>query len=109
MIGGFGDILAMESWQSFVNYELVRGNSIWRFAMVLAGVLATMIIGRIAQYTINNYATKREQKKAETGFTSTLKALSKPVYVGIVAIGINFCKIFHFLISVPAPLSENIS
>jgi MscS family membrane protein len=96
MIGGFGDILAMDSWQSFVNYELVRGNSVWRFAMVLAGVLAVMIVGRIAQYAINNFASKLERKKAETGFTSTLKALSKPVYVGVVAIGINFCQIFLY-------------
>lgn len=96
MISKFGDILAMESWQNFVNYELVRGNSVWRFAMVLAGILATMIVGRIAQYAINNFAVKREQKKTETGFTSTLKALSKPVYVGIVAVGINFCRIFLY-------------
>jgi len=96
MIGGFGDILAMESWQSFVNYELVRGNSVWRFAMVLAGILSAMVIGRIAQYTVTNYTTKREQKNAGTGFTSTLKALPKPVYVGIVAIGINFCRVFLY-------------
>jgi len=96
MTGGLMNILAAETWQSFVNYELVRGNSVWRFAMVMVGVLAAMIVGRIAQYTVNNYALKREQKKAETGFTSTLKALSKPVYVGIIAVGINFCKVFLY-------------
>ncbi len=93
-----GNTLATaDSWYDIINYQLVRGNSIWRFALVLAVILITMVVGKIVQYAINGFADKREKKVGPTGVTSTLKALTKPIYVGIFAMGLKLCMSFlHF-------------
>ncbi len=97
MTGIMGNLLAAtDSWYNVINYELVRGNTIWRFAMVLAVILITMIVGKIVQYAITGFANKREKKTGQTGITSTLKALTKPIYVGIFAIGFNLSKSFLY-------------
>lgn len=83
-------------WMNFINYEIIRGNSVWRFALVLAGILATMIIGRIVQFIINTYTSKLEKKVGETTITSLFKALAKPIFVGIFAFGLNSCKFFLY-------------
>ena len=38
-----------QSWTDIINYEIVRGNTLWRFALVLTGIVVTMVAGRIAQ------------------------------------------------------------
>ncbi|MCK5172061.1 MAG: mechanosensitive ion channel family protein [Planctomycetes bacterium] len=98
MTGIMGNTLATaDSWYDIINYQLVRGNSIWRFALVLAVILITMVVGKIVQYAINGFADKREKKVGPTGVTSTLKALTKPIYVGIFAMGLKLCMSFlHF-------------
>jgi MscS family membrane protein len=113
MITGLQDILAAgNSWLDIVNFEIIRGNTIWRFALVLVGILMTMAAGRfalvlvgilmtmaagrIAQFVINRYVTKREEKRGPTASTLFLKALAKPIYVGIFAFGLNFCKVFLY-------------
>lgn len=97
MAGGMGNILAeAESWYDIINYELVRGNSVWRFAVVLAVILVTMVIGKIVQHAITSFADRREKKNGQTGGTSTLKALTKPIYVGIFAMGLKLCTSFLY-------------
>jgi len=97
MTGAMGNLLAAaDSWYDVINYELVRGNTIWRFALVLAAILITMVVGKIVQYAINAFANKREKKSGQTGVTSTLKALTKPIYVGIFAMGLKLCMSFLY-------------
>ena len=50
-------------WPKTVNYEIVRGNPIWRLGLVLLAVLVAMAAGRIAQFAINSYAVRLERKK----------------------------------------------
>ena len=97
MITGTKDMLAAgNSWLDVINFEIIKGNAIWRFALVLVGILVTMAAGRIVQFVINRYVTRREQKRGVTVTTLFLKALSKPIYVGVFAFGLNFCKVFLY-------------
>jgi MscS family membrane protein len=58
--------------------------------------MVTMAAGRIVQFIINRYVTRREQKKGAAVTTLFLKALAKPIYVGVFAFGFNFCKVFLY-------------
>ena len=51
MILGMG-----ESFAEIINYELIRGNVIWRFGVILIIILAAMVAGRIVQFLFNSYA-----------------------------------------------------
>lgn len=75
-------------WSKTIHYEIVRGNTIWRFGLVLLALLVAMAAGRIVQFVINGYATRLARKKGERPFSLLLKALVKPIYVAIFAGGI---------------------
>jgi MscS family membrane protein len=76
-----------------VNYEIIKGNAIWRFGLVLLVVLVAMAAGRIVQFAINSYAKRLAKKKGEAPLTLLLKALANPVYVAVFAAGIFFAKV----------------
>ena len=80
------------SWAKFINYPIVRGNSLWRFLLVLLVVLVAMVVGRMVQYAINSYALRLERKKGVNALILLLRALANPVYVAVFAAGIFFCK-----------------
>jgi len=84
-------IIASADWLlKTVNYEIIKGNAIWRFALVLLVVLVAMAAGRIIQFAINSYAVRLARKKGQGPLTLLLKALANPVYVAIFAAGV-FC------------------
>jgi MscS family membrane protein len=83
-------------WSKTINYEIIKGNPIWRFALVLLAVLATMAAGRIVQYAIDSYALRKEKKRGVAVLTLFLKCLSKPIYVAIFALGLFICKLFLY-------------
>ncbi len=80
-------------WNAIINYEIIRGNSIWRFALVLLVVLITMAVGRVIQFAMSGYASRLVQKKGEGLRSLLLKALLKPVYVAIFAAGVSLAKV----------------
>lgn len=42
------EIAGLADWlTNTINYEIIKGNTIWRFGLVLLVVLATMVTGRI--------------------------------------------------------------
>ena len=84
---------ATDWWSKTINYEIIRGNTIWRFGLVLLAILVAMLAGRIVQFSIIGYAGRLAQKKGEGPLTLLLKALAKPVYVATLAAGIFFAKI----------------
>ncbi len=87
------EITGMADWLTkTINYEIIKGNTIWRFGLVLLVVLAAMATGRIVQFVINSYAGRRAQKKGEGPLTLLLKALANPIYVAVFAAGIFFAK-----------------
>ncbi len=87
-------IIGLADWlPKTINYEIIKGNAIWRFGLVLLVVLAAMAAGRIVQFAINNYAKRLAKKKGEAPLTLLLKALANPVYVAMFAAGIFFAKV----------------
>ena len=91
MTASITPIIGLADWLlKTVNYEIIKGNAIWRFALVLLVVLVAMAAGRIVQFAINSYAKRLAKKKGEAPLTLLLKALANPVYVAIFAAGIFF-------------------
>ncbi|MHC4475229.1 MAG: mechanosensitive ion channel family protein [Planctomycetota bacterium] len=81
--------VAQGGWlEEMVNYELVKGNAIWRFGLVLLVVVAAMAAGRIAQAVISGYSRRKEAKKGVTIMTLLCNCLAKPIYVAIFAGGL---------------------
>jgi len=76
-----------------INYEIIKGNAIWRFGLVLLVVLAAMAAGRIVQFAINSYAVRLARKRGQSPLTLLLKALANPIYVAVFAAGIFFAKV----------------
>lgn len=83
-------------WAKTIDYQIIKGNAIWRFALVLLVILVTMVLGRIMQYGIESYARRREEKRGVSVVTLFLKCLSKPLYVAIFALGLFMCKLFLY-------------
>lgn len=81
-------------WNKTVNYEIIKGNAIWRFLVVLLVVLVTIAAGRMAQYFINNYALRRDEKHGVKVTTLFLRCLTKPISVALFALGLFVCKMF---------------
>jgi len=88
-----------ESAESFdwltntINYEIINGNAIWRFVLVLLVILAAMVAGRISQFAISVYASRKEGKQGLTALTLLLKCLSKPTSVVVFAFGFYLCRL----------------
>ncbi len=88
-----------------INYEIIKGNAIWRFALVLLIILAAMAIGRIARYAIDLYARQRKEKKGVSFLTLFLECITKPTSVAIFALGFYLCKlclVFEDITATPA-------
>jgi hypothetical protein len=79
-------------WQEIIDYELITGNAIWRFGLVLLVILLAMAGGRIAQYLLSAYAERRKQQKGVTLVALCCDSLAKPVYVAFFAAGIFLAK-----------------
>jgi len=88
MILGIG-----ESFAEIINYELIRGNAIWRFGAVLMIALAALVAGRIVQFSFNSYSARISKKKGEKPLGLVFKAIANPAYVVVFAIGLFFCKL----------------
>ena len=89
---GIGDAI-----DKILNYQIVRGNALWRFALVLLVVLVTMVAGRIIQFLLRAYAARLSKKKGERPVSLLVRALISPAYVAVFAVGLYFCKLpLHF-------------
>ena len=79
-------------WDKTVNYEIIEGNAIWRFLVVLLVVLVAMAAGRAVQYFINNYALRRDEKHGVKAKTLFLRCLTKPISVALFALALFVCR-----------------
>ncbi|MHC4104886.1 MAG: mechanosensitive ion channel family protein [Planctomycetota bacterium] len=86
-------ITIIGSADGFLRTEMIRGNEIWRFGLVLLVVVVTMVAGRIVQFAINRNAQRLSKKKGEGPLALLLKALANPVYVAIFAAGMFLAKV----------------
>jgi len=76
-----------------VNYELIRGNPIWRFALVLLVIVVTLAVGRIVQFIASAHAARLESKKGPTVVSLLLRSLANPIYVAVFAAGLLLAKL----------------
>jgi MscS family membrane protein len=74
-------------WVKIVNYEILTGNPIWRFALVLLVILVALAAGRIAQYALAGYSRGKKGRKGVTIITLFCDSLVKPIYVAVFAAG----------------------
>jgi len=70
------------------NYELCRGNAIWRFGLVLLVMIVALAAGRIVQFIVNSYAQRLTEKRGIGPLSLSLKSLANPIYVAVFSIGI---------------------
>jgi len=74
------------------NYQLITGNSVLRFVIVLVVVSLAMAAGRLAQGVIGSYSRRKQAKTGVTILTLLCDSLCKPIYVAIFAAGIFLAK-----------------
>ncbi|MGD8501227.1 MAG: mechanosensitive ion channel family protein [Phycisphaerales bacterium] len=99
-----------DRWVEIIDYEIIKGNAIWRFALVLLVVLATMVAGRIVQFALISRAGRREEKSGVTVLTILLRSLAKPMSVAIFGLGLYACKLcLVFEDTTATPVIEGIS
>ncbi len=82
------------SLYTIINYELMIGNPLWRFGMVLLGIMLTMVAGKIIQFFCLRFIERNRQKQRILVLITILESLIKPLYVAIFAVGLNVCKSF---------------
>lgn len=77
---------------SLFNYEIVRGNELWRFGLMMLIFIVVLFVGRVAQFTLKKYAEKLLKKNGENTLTLVLNSLINPIYVAVFAAGVYFAK-----------------
>ena len=83
--------LPTESLNQVLNYQF-HGNELWRFALLLAVIIATMIVARFVRYLTNRSARKLEQKQPLKLLQLFLKCLARPLAVAIFAAGFHLAR-----------------
>ncbi len=111
MVSALGKLLgSTDWWAKTINYEIIKGNAIWRFLLVLLVVLVALTAGRIVQFIVNRFVLRREKDRGVTIVTLFFKCLSKPISVAIFAIGLSLCKLcLVFEDKTAVPVIEGIS
>ena len=71
-----------------IDYEIISGNEIWRFLLVLIVVIAVMAAGKIVQYFLNGYAGRLDSKRGVTVLGLFLRCITKPLSVAFFAFGL---------------------
>ncbi|MBN1795560.1 MAG: mechanosensitive ion channel family protein [Sedimentisphaerales bacterium] len=80
-------------WDKTINYEIVTGNALWRFGLILIVLLVTLALGRIAQFFIESYVSRLDKKKGENTLSLVLKCLTKPISVAVYAFGLHLARL----------------
>ncbi|PKL49629.1 MAG: hypothetical protein CVV39_02665 [Planctomycetes bacterium HGW-Planctomycetes-1] len=83
---------AVNSLQSIINYEVIKGNPLWRLGLMLLAILFILAAAKILQVILYSYSQKIKAKRGINLITLTTEALSKPACVLIIGIGIAICK-----------------
>jgi MscS family membrane protein len=80
-------------WDKTINYQLVTGNAVWRFGLILIVVLITLAGGRAVQFVIAAYVGRLEKKRGENVLSITMRSLSKPSSVAVFGIGLHLARL----------------
>ncbi len=91
VITSFIDRSGLE-WLNVLNIEVIQGNEVWRFILLLIGIIATLTAGKVVQYLIGRYAQMHRGRFGENVWGIFIESLAKPAYVAVFAWGLNLCK-----------------
>jgi len=80
-------------WDKTVNYQIVTGNALWRFALVLIVLIITLTGGKVLQFLIDAYANRLERKRGDNVLSITLRCLTKPLSVAVFGIGLHLARL----------------
>jgi MscS family membrane protein len=86
----------VDVWTDVINYELLQGNAVWRFGLILIGIIITMTVGKIVQFIIRARVSRLKSKGQLTVVARIVESLEKPIYVAIFAVGLGLCKNFLY-------------
>jgi MscS family membrane protein len=86
-------LAATSLWDKTINYQIVTGNAVWRFGLILIVVIATLAGGRIVQFVMAAYANRLEARRGENVLSITLKCLTRPVSVVVFALGLHLARL----------------
>ena len=81
-------------FSGILDYELVKGNQLWRFLPILVIMIVAIASGRIAVFILMGKAAKKEVKYDKTALSIFIKSISKPVSVALFALGLFISKMF---------------
>lgn len=79
---------------TILNYELINGNGIWRFGLILLTILVTMVAGKIVQIIGLRFVKHSRNKQSFPVLTSIVESVVKPVYTAVFAVGLHISKSF---------------
>lgn len=81
-------------FESIFGYELLIGNPLWRFGLVLLGIMLTLVAGKIIQYVCLRIANCAQKQNRFPVLMDILESVSNPIYIAVFAVGLNICKSF---------------
>jgi MscS family membrane protein len=99
MLDGLDILAVADGWTRLFSYEVVTGNALWRFLVVLVVVALTLLVGRVVQRSLLFYAESVVKRKGENHATVAIRCLANPAYVAIFAIGM-FCAKLPLVLSI---------
>jgi MscS family membrane protein len=76
-----------------INYQLVTGNAVWRFGLILIVLIITIAAGKVLQFLIDTYANRLENKRGDNVLSITLRCLTKPLSVAVFGIGLHLARL----------------
>ncbi len=85
------------SFSELITYEVIEGNQIWRFALMLGIIIVVMMAGKVAHYYFTNLANKRVMQKPDSVLFLFMNCLSKPISIGFFAFALQlsrYCLVF---------------
>jgi MscS family membrane protein len=76
-----------------INYQLVTGNAVWRFGLILIVLIITIAAGKVLQFLIDTYANRLDNKRGDNVLSITLRCLTKPLSVAVFGIGLHLARL----------------
>ena len=90
-------ILAVEKFIEKLNTNVVGDNTVLRFVVIFAIVIACFVLGRSLEFFLNKAADIGNRRKPDNVVSITLKSLAKPAYVLIMVFSAELCRLILIL------------
>ena len=85
-------LCADTDFMNIINYELIQGNPIWRFILLLVLVLLTLAAGKTLQHTLDKFGKSIPENKNLVLLRLFIGCLAKPANIFVLVLGLYFCQ-----------------